>query len=203
MLILIAAMVFIAGPDSAATAGTVKGDIAEHMYFRRTSDATQPTPERAAFQAELKAKEAQMTTDFRHMRQRDALRHRTARENYDYVDAIEGVEAMINGLTTEKEVMIWMGAPFEIVSNDVIMWHQTSGRIAYHINRDFYPAPDMDQKVIAKKFYYKEGNTPREGLAMEVLFTVNQDTGVVEHRAYYFGTGDILPLWKVDAITSG
>ncbi len=203
-LVYLVSGIILSFMTSLAGADTLKDDIAEHMYFRRTSDQTQLTPERKNFQDALNKRDKEMCAGIRSYRLNESLENRMKREGFSFEDAVDEINAgLISGMTTEREAMQWFGKPLEVVDNEVLPWHMTNGRIAYHIGKDMYPAPKPHQKIIEKKFYMRENNTPQQGICLEVLLTVNKCSGLVEHYQYYFETGSIIPSWTNAIITKG
>ncbi len=197
-------LIFIGNIWMIASAQTIREDIVESMYFSRTSVATQIIPERRAFQDGLNKNEVVLRQEIRQARLLEIFNDLIKREGFSFEDAVTHVEGVIRGLTGEQAVLEWLGTPDEVVDNELIPWSLTNGSVVYHINRDSYPEPRAQQKVIARKFFYVSDNGPRKEQSLEVLVTINKATGIVEDCKLYFDIKDgSIPVWKAGMVSNG
>ena len=192
-------LVIIAAFFCQAEAAEFYDDISESMYFKKSAYPEAEADKLDNFKASADEGQRGAINEQRQEELKNKWIERVEQENADFKAAKDLIRGIKKGVTCEQEILELLGKNVELLDQSE-PWRIIPRWMQYPIEMGSYPEPHKNEKIIAHRFYFTEGYLPRMGMSLDLLITVNKETGVIENFSYYYNKGYIFDYWMSDVI---
>jgi hypothetical protein len=136
--------------------------------------------------------------EIEHCRMSRMQGERQVKQNYSFGKISEYLKQLTPFVSTECDLFLVMGQPDEEIEGGTLAGfsvHASGTMASTYVYCYGYPQPSPGEKLIAKRFYFTSEGRPAEQ-RLDVLVTIEKETHLVLHYAFYYKDGIPMELWE-------